>query len=113
MLFNYKGSVLIVSVLLTFVFGSSFAAKPIRVVTGSIESSSSGLLFPSTYNGTLVVKNCTDCNQRPFQFSDATKFLINGQAVTFAEFKQFGEHGDYVLTVIYDPNTHLIVEIKI
>jgi len=58
---------------------------PVSVVEASIETAGSGVHFPSTLSGKLIVQGCPQCVDQALQLDAHTQFYLNGRSITFAQ----------------------------
>lgn len=104
------------AILLMLCFLSSIAvqAGTMRSLEDALETSSDSVTFPATEAGGLYFSDCQTCNQSALQLSASTRFFVNEQQVTFADFKSaLAKHGNHYMTVLYTPADHQVTRVKL
>jgi hypothetical protein len=77
-------------------------AGEITPVDFGIEANTSGVLMPSSSQGSVVL-TCDDCNQQSFHLTNDTLYKVGNSSVTFAEF---------IASVKVGPPRNLMVFVK-
>ncbi len=83
----------------------------------SFELDLTQLRLPATASGFVAYKTCDTCNFRRSQTSDATVFEINGNAVSFDQFRRTANgapnKNKALVTVLYDEESRRITLISV
>lgn len=64
------------------------AAADFRTITEVHEVNLIYLRLPATLNGTLSFAGCSDCESQTIRVNPATRYVIDGQTVSLAEFRR-------------------------
>jgi hypothetical protein len=108
---NCKFAILLMSCLLSV---STIHAGTMRSLEDALEASSDSVTFPATDAGTLYFNDCQACNKSALQLSVATKFIVNEQSVSFADFKNaLAKRGSHYMTILYTPTDHVVTRVKL
>ncbi len=83
----------------------------------SFELDLTQLRLPATQTGFVSYRTCDTCNFRRSQTSDSTVFEINGNAVTFDQFRRTANgapnKNKALVTVLYDEESRRITLISV
>jgi len=76
---------ILVALLMTF---SLSAAADFVTNEEGYEVALSNMTVPVTSNGSLVFKECADCDSRAIRMTPNTRFIVNGRTVALKEFRK-------------------------
>lgn len=76
---------LLVALLITF---SLSAAADFETIEEGYEVALSNMSVPVTSSGSLVFKECLDCDAKAIRMTPHTRFVVNGRTVALKEFRK-------------------------
>lgn len=86
---------------------------PITMAEDSHEASTALVSLPASNAGTLLFKNCSECNRNPLKLNATSRYFLRGREVSFEVFKTTYNMADQQFTVYFKPNTHIVTRIKL
>lgn len=105
---------LLVALLMTF---SLSAAAEFISVEAPYEISLKNLTTPVTNTGSLIFKECDECDTLMFRMTTNTQFIIGGRTVDLKEFRklvfQVRDPGNVPVTVLRNLESNTIVSVNV
>lgn len=106
------------NLLVLAILGLSYsAAADFRTVMEVHEVDLVNLRLPVTVNSTLAFSECRDCARRTLRASAATHYVLNGQTVTLAQFKNairgIANRNDVIVDVFHDLATDAAIRVRV
>jgi len=83
----------------------------LKVVEEAFESSTADVRIPAAAGESLALRHCPDCEAVTLTITPATRFFVDEQQVTQAEFRLAANRGTFGMTVHYDPETLAVTRI--
>lgn len=84
---------------------STNAFAVLRIVEEAFESSSAETRIPADVGGAMVMRRCEECAAMTLRITVKTRFFVDEQPVSQAEFRRAANRGTYGMTVHYDPKS--------
>jgi len=105
---------LLVTLLITF---SLSAAADFTTTEEAYEIALSDMTTPVTSAGSLVFKECADCDSRMIRMTRNTRFIVNGRTVVLKEFRkqvfQVNDRSRVAVTVMHHLESDTITSISV
>ena len=95
----------------------SATAADFRTVTEVYEIDLVNARMPATEGGTLAIKQCDDCDAQLLRATAATRYVLNKQNVTLAEFKNalisVTNRKDVIIDVFHHLESDTVTAVKV
>lgn len=91
----------------------SIAATQITILEEGIESSTSDLRLPGNSNGYILVRRCSGCAELTLSLSAGTRYLVNGEAVEYKDFRRMSRTPGNGLNIFYDPESKSVTRMML
>jgi hypothetical protein len=105
---------LLVTLLMTF---SLSAAADFVTVEEAYEVALSDMTTPVTSTGSLVFKECEDCDSRMIRMTRNTRFVVNGRTVDLKEFRkqvfQIRDRSHVPVTIMHHLESDTITSVSV
>lgn len=105
---------LLVALLMTF---SLSAVADFVTVEEGYEVALSDMTTPVTSSGSLVFKECADCDSRMIRMTRNTRFIVNGQTVGLKEFRkrvfQVSDRDRVAVTVMHHLESDTVTSVSV
>jgi hypothetical protein len=88
---------------------SAFAV--LKIVEEAFESSTAEVRIPAAAGESLAMRHCPDCEPVTLTITPETRFYVDEQQVTQADFRRAANRGTFGMTVHYDPETLAVTRV--
>lgn len=104
-------------ILIIFGLMSFSASADFRTVMEVHEVELPYLTLPASVNGTLTFSDCDECSQLSIRATVATRYSVNGQTVSLADFRRaiagITNRSQQIVDVFHDLESNTVIQVRV